>query len=273
MLIAQITDTHLLDAAPDVLHGRVRPHDALVAVVDHLVGLDPPVAAVVWTGDLADTGAPGAYAQLRAQMARLDCVHCVSPGNHDSRPALRAAFPHQPWPDQPSGATDATGRLHGVWRVGGWRVIGLDSTLPGRSEGALAAEDLAWLERTLAQEPEAPCLVVLHHPPFATGIPHMDAMALQDPGPLMEILAAAAQVRHLACGHVHRAVTAEVRGLGCSVAPSPALAVAFDPSPQGRPAFTLEPPMLRLFSCAPDGGIATHLVPLTAEGPFPFPFA
>src|SRR5262249_59114864 len=58
------------------------------------------------------------------------------------------------------------------------RLIGLDTLVPGEPAGTLCAERLGWLAARLAEQPERPTLLFMHHPPIATGIEHMDAMGL-----------------------------------------------------------------------------------------------
>src|SRR5262249_57465992 len=58
------------------------------------------------------------------------------------------------------------------------RLIGLDTVVPGKGEGALCARRLAFLERALAREREKPTVIFMHHPPFDCGIVHMDRIRL-----------------------------------------------------------------------------------------------
>ena len=58
------------------------------------------------------------------------------------------------------------------------RIVTLDSSRYPEPGGSLDPEQLEWLDRTLARRPDQPTVVAVHHPPFATGIAHMDTMAL-----------------------------------------------------------------------------------------------
>ena len=97
------------------------------------------------------------------------------PGNHDSRELMRAAFPS---------ATYAfpSGPLNQRVEIGGLDLLLLDSSVPGKPHGELDAPTLQWLDATLASSPDRPALVFLHHPPFKTGIWHMDRQNLLNAG-------------------------------------------------------------------------------------------
>ena len=64
--------------------------------------------------------------------------------------------------------------------VGGMQLIALDTVVPGASEGSLCTERLQWLEAELARHTSRPVVIAMHHPPFATGIGHMDGIGLRD---------------------------------------------------------------------------------------------
>ena len=143
----------------------------------------------------------------------------------------------------------------------------LDSLLPGEPGGRLDADQLAWLDAVLAAAPAAPTLVALHHPPFVTGIAHMDAMALAsaDAEALGAVIERHPQVERVLCGHLHRSISRRWRGTIAQIAPSVAHAVALDLRPDGPAAWTREPPGMLLHWWRPDAGLVTHLQPV---GPF-----
>ena len=93
------------------------------------------------------------------------------PGNHDDRSALRRAF------DLPG--KDADPICYCV-DVGPLRLVMLDSTIPREDGGELGSEQLSWLETTLADAPERPTLVLMHHPPLLTGMPPWDRIGLAE---------------------------------------------------------------------------------------------
>jgi hypothetical protein len=138
------------------------------------------------------------------------------------------------------------------------RLIGLDSLIPGEAAGRLGPEQLAWLDGELGGAPERPTLVALHHPPFRTGIDHMDAMMLTDGEALAEVVGRHPQVARVLCGHVHRSVQCRFAGTVCQIGPGAAHAVQLTLG--GAPArWVLEPPAMLLHEWRDAGGLVSHL--------------
>lgn len=262
MLIAQITDTHI-KLPGKLAYRRVDTAAMLAACVQSLLRLDPVPDLLVVTGDLADLGMPEEYAHLRSLLAPLPMPIVVVPGNHDAREALRQAFGAAAY-------LPASGFLHFAIDAYPLRILGLDTLLPGEGGGEMCAERLAWLDAQLAAAPRAPTLLLMHHPPFLTGIGHMDRIGLQGRAEFATILARHPQVQAVLCGHLHRTIHACVGGRPALTCPSTAHQVALDLRDDAPSCFRLEPPgfMLHLWR---DGALASHVARIGAfPGPFPF---
>lgn len=264
MIVVQITDTHIKPRGR-LAYRRVDTAGALAAGVQHINGLRPRPDAVLITGDLVDAGDPEEYEYFRELVDPLTVPFFVIPGNHDHRGNMRAAFHDHAYLRQDGEF------LHYVideWPV---RLIGLDSTLPGAPEGHLCAQRLRWLATQLDHHPARPTLLFMHHPPFLTGIAHMDVQNCRDAEALGEILAPHRDAVRLLCGHVHRAVHVNWRGVACSIAPSPAHAVALDLCPDPIPSLVLEPPACHLVTWTAEQGFTTNLSFIGHfDGPHPF---
>ncbi len=148
-------------------------------------------------------------------------LHAI-PGNHDERDLLRSHFGPGP---APAGTPVCL-----AVKCGPLRLVGCDSTSPGNEGGSLDGGRLGWLERTLAEEPQTPTLLALHHPPVRTGIRSMDAIALgaEDAATLEELLAGHPQVRTVTCGHVHTTMMTTFAGRPLLICPSTNSAVRLD---------------------------------------------
>lgn len=262
MLIAQLTDTHIKTAGR-LAYGRVDTSAMLADAVEALRRLDPQPDLLVITGDLVDLGSAEEYACLRAILAPLSQPLLVVPGNHDEREALRNAFAD-------GGYLPASGFLHYAVDDYPLRIVGLDTLIPGQGGGELCAERLDWLARTLAERPAAPTLILMHHPPFVTGIGHMDRIGLQGRQAFAALLEQHPQVQRVLCGHLHRTIHAVVGGRSVLTSPSTAHQVALDLREQAPSAFRMEPPGFMLHRWA-DGVLVSHVANIgDFAGPFPF---
>ncbi len=264
MLIAQVSDLHIRPAGA-LAYGVVATNSLAERAIDALLRLTPPPDAVLLTGDATDCGLDEEYDILRGLLARLPCPVFAIPGNHDRRETMRRAF-------QRDGYLKQQGPLNFAADVGDARLIGLDSLVEGADHGELSGETLAFLSAELARDPGRPAIVALHHPPFATGIAHMDRIGLRTGADeLKSIIERHRRVERVLCGHVHRSIQTRFAGTICQIAPSVAHAVALDLTPDGPSVFVLEPPAFLLHKWIAGAGFVTHMAFVDpAPGPFPF---
>jgi len=250
MLIAQITDTHIKPEGV-LAYGRVDTAPYLARAVDHLLALRPRPDVVLATGDLVDGGRPDEYRRLRGLLAPLTMPVYLIPGNHDAREALADAFPDHAY--LPRG-----GRFM-QYVVEGYavRLIALDTLVPGQTGGLLCAERLAWLAARLAESPERPTVIFMHHPPFMTGIARMDEHGLANAGEFAEVVGRHRHVQRIVCGHLHRSIQALVGGTLATTAPSTAHQVALDLEDEPL-SFTMEPPACQLHVWSSETELITH---------------
>lgn len=256
-MLVQLSDPHVV-APGALLDGAIDTAAMLAQAVAAAAALGP--AAVVLTGDLTERGRAEEYAQLRTLLAPLACPVWLMPGNHDDRAALRRAFPEHR-------ELAGDGPVHWVREVAGLRLVALDSTVPRRPHGALPPAALDWLDAALAEGPTRPTLVALHHPPFATGIAHMDAMGLLEGADgLAAVLRRHPQVERVICGHLHRAIVRRFGGTVAMTVPSTAHQIALELGPGGLAAWRLEPPGFALHRLQ-DGAVVTHFAASGEHGP------
>ena len=263
MLIAQITDTHIKSAGR-LAYNRIDTARNLAACVDHLMRLPERPDMVLLTGDLTDFGCPEEYAHLRRLLEPLDMPLFPVPGNHDDRGNLRDAFADHDY------LKDDDEFLH--YAVDGYplRMIGLDTTIPGKPGGELCAARLAWLDGQLGMAPEKPTILFMHHPPIVTGIQHMDVTNCANAGALGDLVESHPQVFQIVCGHVHRPIHTRWHGVTVTIAPSSSHYVALDTRENGPADWMLEPPAVQLHRWQ-DGMLISHLSFIGEfEGPHPF---
>jgi 3',5'-cyclic-AMP phosphodiesterase len=208
-LLVQLSDPHV----GAEWGGGVDPVARLAETVAAVRALEPSPDAVLISGDLADNGADAEYEQVRELVGRIEAPLHPLPGNHDDRAALRRLFGLPGAGDQPVQYAADLGPL---------RLVVVDTVRAGEDRGELDLDRLGWLEATLAEAPERPTMLALHHPPVRTGIAAIDEIGLPpaDQRALGDVVARHPQVRGIVGGHLHLAVAAELRGRSVLVAPS-----------------------------------------------------
>ena len=262
MLIAQLSDLHIKPPGR-LAYRQVDTAALLRQAVAHLNQRNPAPDLVVITGDLVDIGSPEEYAWLRQLLAPLRAPLIVIPGNHDERDALRQSFADAAYFPE-------SGFLQFATERDGLRLIGLDTLIPGQGGGCLCAERLRWLDATLSARPACPSLLLMHHPPFVSGIGHMDRVGLQGREEFAAILSRHPQIIGVLCGHLHRSIYTTGGGRPVICAPSPAHQVVLDLRAEAPSQFCLEPAAFMLHAW--NGQTLTSHTAMIAPFPGPFPF-
>lgn len=264
MLIAQISDTHI-KAHGRLAYGIVDTAGMLRSCIEHIVRMPTQPDAMLLTGDLVDHGHPEEYALLQELLAPLKMPLYLVAGNHDERTALRQAFTG-PGFDYLAQADEF---LQYAVDLGPVRLLVMDTVVPLEGRGALCEQRLSWLDRRLAED-SRPTLIAMHHPPFATGIAHMDAIGLEGAGALEEVLRQYTHVERVVCGHLHRSIQCRFAGTVVSTCPSPAHQVALDLSADGPDCFVMEPPGYQLHLWQKDRLVTHTCVWGAYAGPYRF---
>jgi 3',5'-cyclic-AMP phosphodiesterase len=266
MRFAQISDLHIKPPG-ELAYGKVDTASLLGRAIDRLNALGNSLDAVLITGDLVDRGKPEEYRHLRTYLDQLHAPCYLMVGNHDDRHALRETFADHAYLQDGN-----TFVQYGV-DIGALRIIALDSLIEGASAGTLCDERLAWLDMELAQSRGRPVVVALHHPPFSTGIGHMDNILLERDASrqLADIVRAHPNVERVLSGHLHRPIHARFAGTIASTCPSTAHQVMFDLRADAPATFIMEPPAYALHQWTGDGGLVSHHVYIESfDGPYPF---
>jgi 3',5'-cyclic AMP phosphodiesterase CpdA len=185
----------------------------------------------------------------------------VIPGNHDAREPLREAF-------RDARYLPAEGYLQFTIEDYPVRLVALDTLVSGKHSGMLCDERLGWLDTALAVQLDRATVILMHHPPFATGITYMDNFGLDNAAGLAEIVARHPQVERILCGHLHRAIDRRFAGTVAGTAPSTAHQIRLNLVADAPISFIFEPPGYQLHLWQQDSGLVTHTAVL-AEWPGP----
>ena len=246
VLVVQLSDSHLFAEENGRLLG-MDTADSLAQVV-RLVGEEQPaIDLVLATGDLSQDGSLESYQRFRAISAPIRAPIRWFPGNHDEAEPMREA------------AAD-TDLLDPVIDLGAWRVILLDSTIPGAVPGQVTDEQLQLLERAIQVAPDKHLLISFHHHPVSIGSQWMDRIGIHNPERLFAVLDRHPNVRCLLWGHVHQEID-RMRG-GVRLLASPSTCVQFAP---GSEDFCVDgsAPGYRWLRLHPDGSLETGVSRLT----------
>ncbi len=238
--VLQITDPHLMANYDGALLG-VNTRDSLDAVIaqarrDH-AGPD----LILATGDIAQDASEAAYRLFADKLRAFDCGSAWIAGNHDDSAVLNRI----------ASEMNASSRH---LMMGGWQFVMLDSSVPGKVYGELAQSELAFLEKTLADNPDLPALVTLHHHPVDIDAQWMSAIGLRNRDEFWRIVDRFPQVRTVLWGHIHQEYDEYRKGVRLLATPSTCIQFK-----AGSVKFSVEErsPGYRWFEMLPNGDFTT----------------
>lgn len=241
--LIQITDCHL-PANPGIRLSGWDNWASLQAVLEDVRQNHPGLGGILLTGDLVHDESEAGYVRLAGLMQTFDVPVFAIPGNHDNPERLRSAFQAlQPNPE--SG------------KIGGWRLLLLNSHMEGSDCGALGQAQIDRLSDTLAQTPDTPTLVALHHPPTPVGSAWIDALGLLDAAHLLRATSQHPQIKAVLCGHVHQASETNVDSQ--RILTTPATTRQFLPKCRSFAVDNTRAPGYRCLYLYPDGRFDTYV--------------
>lgn len=240
--VLQLTDPHLM-ADPDGALLGVNTRDSLSAVISDVLEVHGQPDLILATGDLAQDGSEEAYRVFGERLQAFDCPSAWISGNHDKTETLRCVA-----------ARFQADQRHIV--LGGWQIVLLDSSVPGKVFGELDQSELEFLEQCLAQHPELPAIVALHHHPVDIGSDWMEKIGLQNREAFWRIIDRHPQVQVVLWGHIHQDLEQKRRGV--SLLATPSTCIQFT---AGSSDFSVEPlpPGYRWFELGANGEIRTEV--------------
>jgi Icc protein len=206
VLLVQLSDSHLL-AEPHARLMGVDTQDSLQRVIARVLEEQPRIDLLLASGDLSQDGSLASYQRFRQMTSVIRAPTRWLAGNHDELSAMHRACAGSPL-------------LEPVIDLGSWRIVLLDSAVPGAVHGYLAAEQLALLERALSTAGPRHLLICLHHHPVNIGSRWMDAIGLRNPEALFAVLDGFPQVRALLWGHIHQEFDQRRHGVRLLATPS-----------------------------------------------------
>ncbi len=256
MKIAHISDLHL------TVGGEARMGQNLEKLVAHINGLSPDMVLV--SGDITHNALLVEAESAAEILAKLTAPYYLTPGNHDRREGLQAAFPAAALP------ADQQAHLSYVIEGETLRILALDSTDPDAPNGRICQARAAWLEAALGQSAK-PALIFMHHPPMKCGVEETDCPPMQGADLLAKVVARHAQIERILCGHVHLPVQALWQGRLVCAAPSLGMRLSWSPNARASSQYFASSPAYLWHMQNADGGFVSHEFTLDdPAGPFDF---
>lgn len=209
--ILHLSDTHFVGGS-GLLHGQVDSDANLKKLFRDFAETQARPEAIVFTGDLADTGDADAYQRLRALVepaaAEIGAEVIWVMGNHDTRTPFRK---HLLDSDAGEESVDM------VYEINGLRIIALDTTVPGQHHGEITDEQYEWLSDVLATPAPHGSVIALHHPPVPSLIAPIEFVELREQARFAQALQGT-DVRAVLGGHLHFNTFSDIGGVPVSVA-------------------------------------------------------
>lgn len=241
--LTQFTDLHLHGETGGQLRG-VPTLASLSTVLEHARRVQWPPDALLVTGDMVQDD-PAGYAHFRRMFGSLRLPVLCLPGNHDLPGAMRRELSRSPF---------VTG---GHVDLGPWRIVLLDSVVPGRAGGALSEASLSALEEALGNAGKRHALVCLHHHPVPMMSRWLDQVGLANARDFFSVIDRHINVRGIVWGHVHQNFDALRNGVRLLATPS--TCAQFLPEAD-QFAVDRRPPAYRTLDLNPDGSIVTEVL-------------
>lgn len=232
--LLQLTDSHIFANNSGNLNG-VNVRESFTAVLQQALSENSP-DYIMLTGDISHDGLQESYKWICNVLDETKIAWSWLPGNHDTDAFMTQKFIRK-------------------INLGGWRLLQLNSHVPGHGYGMLSEGELAFLRTNLQQDPLSPVLVFVHHhvcninSGMDDGRIHSDAM--------FELLKQYACIKAVIHGHIHQtwdSFAGHIRILG-----TPSTCVQFLP---GSEIFWLDDkkgPGYRTFTLSDDGEFDTEI--------------
>jgi 3',5'-cyclic AMP phosphodiesterase CpdA len=211
--ILHLSDTHINGTGQPLPDG-VDSRSCLSGMLGDCAGVGP-LDLVVHSGDVTNDGSVSGYEFAATAVTRFarahGAAHVYCMGNHDERSnfAQILGSGHHGVDGTRSGTAmpSAERERAAVSEVAGYRVVTLDTSVPGRVHGWLGDAQLAWLEGLLAEPAERGTVLVMHHPPVVVpGNPVHGEVMLRNASMLADAISGT-DVEVILCGHFHQQLT------------------------------------------------------------------
>ncbi len=220
--ILQITDLHLSahkalldDSISDVV---TTCRDSFEQVLKQALSENRRCDLILVTGDLVSDVQTSTYDYIFAVLEATHLPFACIPGNHD---VTDEADKHLPFFARTLVARAKDKRLlsQHVIEMDHWRVLLVDSSIPGQVAGEVKSTDIDWLCEQLEGN-DKPTIIALHHHLLPMRSAWIDAHMAQNPKCFWQRLASYPQLKAIINGHTHQEQTCHYEHIKVYTTPS-----------------------------------------------------
>lgn len=187
--LLQITDCHLGEQEGDKLLG-LNTDLSLQYVLTHMLQEHDKADLLVCSGDLSNEAGGKAYERLIAKLP-THILQAWLPGNHDDNELMAKV------------ASENRLFLPSL-SFGNWQVTLLDSSIPHKVPGLIAAAELARALNIFETHTDKYHLVFMHHHIHPVDCKWLDTQVIYNATEVLEAFAKYPQVKLIICGHIHQ---------------------------------------------------------------------
>ena len=215
--ILQLTDPHLyLDS--DTETAGINNYQSFIACLQQALNEGIRCDLILLSGDLVNEVKPEIYKNIYQLLQQTGIPFVCIAGNHDVTDELdphlpfsqRRFVPHEPNPMLLSNYCLALNE---------WRLLLIDSSVPGEIYGSVGNKNLNWLSQKLANS-HHPVIIAMHHHVLPMDSAWIDQHITEDAEDFWQRVESYPTVKAVVSGHVHQNFESQRAGIKVYATPS-----------------------------------------------------
>ena len=215
--ILQLTDPHLyLDSDTETV--GINNYQSFTACLQQALEEDIRCDLILLSGDLVNEVKPEIYQNIYQLLEKTGIPFVCIAGNHDVTDELDT---HLPFSERRFVAHKPNALLlsRHCLTLNDWRLLLIDSSVPGKIYGAVGNKNLNWLSQNIANS-HHPVIIAMHHHVLPIDSAWMDDHITQDAEVFWHLIEDKPSVKAVVTGHVHQKFEAQRAGVKVYATPS-----------------------------------------------------
>jgi 3',5'-cyclic-AMP phosphodiesterase len=189
--IAQISDTHLFADTHTRMMG-INTWETFTAVMSLVQKSPDPIDNIIFSGDLCQDEKQESYQLLAKVMKKYAYPYYWIAGNHDHLDSMKHAL------------TNTLCSSQKIINTPYWRIILINSNVPGKPEGHLTEHELSWIKQSCQEATQDHIMLCLHHHLLPIGCAWLDPLGVDNASALLDIIYHEKKIKLVTFGHIHQ---------------------------------------------------------------------